>query len=386
MSTYLYLDDEPKAAVNAYIRAVQTEVTGLTIRHAHPKPYHEEIDEIVSASKDASEINKLDGLILDLRLDLLYQDDDTTQDKANYRAATLAQEIRTRATEGDIPPFPIVLWSTNAKLRKSYDADDTSHNLFDLKSVKADIEEPAQARRVAKQLLSLVTGYARISRLRKSASTAPFEYLGFSAEPVFLDSRIYANLVSSPEPLPAHEYARFIIRELLESAGPLVNEWILAARLGIDLEKSPGFQEVVEKLFSNAAYNGPFGEGWPNWWFALVEDAWRTLPNCPGLLRSTPAEARVDLLKQVTGVTTIVAAAPALLSERATFWTICHATLRPLDPRDGYLIDKQPKYQWQDREYVSFSAILNKEAESKKIRIDALEQERYKRTKSKLSV
>lgn len=384
MSNYLYLDDEPKTTVNAYIRAVQTEVEGLGIAHLHPKPYDAQIKALVIASNSG----ELDGLILDLRLDQFYKDADPEKEKADYRAATLAQEIRTRATEDDIRAFPIVLWSTEPKLRKSYDADDTSHDLFDLKSVKVDIEDPKQARRIAKKLLALVTGYEKISRLRLLPSTLPFNYLGFDTEPIFLDSRIYVNLISLPRVLPTHEYSRFVIRELLENAGPLVNEWILAARLGIDLgenqEKSPGFSEVVEKLFSSATYSGPFSEGWPNWWFALIEQAWRELPNCPGSLRSTPAEIRVEFLKKVSGITTIVAATPELPSERSTFWTVCHATFRPIDPRDGYLIDKQPKYQWQDREYVSFSAILNKEIDSKKIRIDALEEERYKRTKSKL--
>lgn len=385
MSTYLYLDDEPKSTVNAYVRAVQEKIKELVITHVHPKPYDVQIKELASACNSGS----LDGLILDLRLDQFYQDADPEKDKADYRAATLAQEIRTRATEGTIRAFPIVLWSTEPKLRKSYDVDDTSHDLFDLKAVKADIEEPGQAWRIGKQLLALVTGYERIVKLRQSPSKLPFNYLGFNQEPAFLDSRVYANLMGSPEPLPAHEYARFIIRELLENAGPLVNEWTLAARLGIDLgenqEKSPGFLAVVEKLFPNATYTGPFGEGWPNWWFALVEEAWRLLPNCPGALRSTPAQTRVEFLKKTTGIDDIVAAIPTMPNERATFWAVCHATLKPLDPRDGYLIDKQPKYQWQDREYVSFSAILNKEIESKKIRIDALEQERYNRTKSKLA-
>lgn len=382
MSRYIYLDDEPSTRVGGYRRAVQSEAYGLSIVHEHPKPYENQIQALAAAHKAGN----LDGLILDLRLDLMHENDDPEKDKANYRAATLAQEIRTRATEGDMPSYPIVLWSTNEKLRKSYDTDDTSHDLFDLKSVKDDILDEGSAKYIAEKLVALAEGYKSVTALRKTKPDELFIYLGFNKKPIFLDERIYIHLRSQDGPLPTHEYARFIVRELLETAGPLVDKDALAARLGIDLKQSPGFDQLVETLFADAGYKGPFNGGWPNWWFAIVEEIWRNLPGCPGALRNLAAEKRVEFLKQTTGISEITDAKVAFANERTTFWTVCQATLRPLDPRDGYLIDKQPKYPWQDREYVSFYALLNRANVAKKIKIDALEEDRFKRAKTKMGL
>ena len=38
---------------------------------------------------------------------------------------------------------------------------------------------------------------------------------------------------------PTHEYALFILRELIERPGPLISEELLSARLGIDRDNSP---------------------------------------------------------------------------------------------------------------------------------------------------
>lgn len=382
MRKYIYLDDEPVSNVRGIKRTVEREIDNLDIDHKHPLPYEAQIEQL----KITSTSSNLDGLILDLRLDILYKDDDKSIDKANYRAATLAQEIRTRATEGEMPAYPIVLWSTEPKLRKSYDPDDTSHDLFDLKCVKVDFELEEYAKSVAYKLVALVDGYKFITSLRNSVSTQPHNYLGFENKPVFLDDRIYVHLRNQQGALPTHEYARFLVREMLETAGPLVDRNHLAARLGIDLDQSAGFDQLVDKLFADAAYSGPFSSGWPAWWFALVDDSWRKLSSVPGPLRNLPAQQRVDFLKSISGISELVADKNSWDNERTTFWTICQATLKPLDPRDGYLISKQPKFPWQDREYVSFDAVLTKAIDDKKIKIDVLEEDRFKRTRAKLGV
>jgi hypothetical protein len=71
---------------------------------------------------------KLDGLILDLRLD---QTVGQGQEQADYRAGSLAQEIRTLATEGKISAFPIFLWSIDKNLSKSFNRDSSSQEIFD---------------------------------------------------------------------------------------------------------------------------------------------------------------------------------------------------------------------------------------------------------------
>lgn len=64
------------------------------------------LEDLVATIQQASP----DGLIIDLRLNL---ETGTEGQGARYHGTTVAQELRTRMSEGNIPPIPIVLWSTD---------------------------------------------------------------------------------------------------------------------------------------------------------------------------------------------------------------------------------------------------------------------------------
>lgn len=369
--TYLYLDDEKPETVEPYIEEVEDYAEPLTIRLAHPKLYQHQIEEVMEGGYD--------GIILDLRLDRAPNPDPDSEGKrADYRASTLAQEIRTRAAESSAKKArrgrgecPIVLWSTDDRLDTSYTRDHTSHDLFDLLCVKQDIvsDEPSvpeekKAPWVARRLVALAEGYDTIGYVRDKVglkSRQFYRFLGFEERPTFLDQRL-AELDPFRDPQsrfrPAHEYARFILRELLEATGPLIDRPTLAARLGIDEARSPAFDEVLESLFSEAEYTGPFAAGWPRWWASKVDEAWVALLDKPGPLRSTPADERVAILKEKGGVNKIAPADPIAAGGSTTYWVVCRATGRPLDPREGFVLETRRKFPWQGDEYVSSAAVL----------------------------
>lgn len=378
---YLYLDDEPPAAVRPYVRAVTAGVADLAIEHLPPKPYPEQIPLLRERCRDGG----VDGLILDLRLDQ-HPDWQNGTVRADYRASTLAQEIRTRATEGNLPEFPIVLWSTDERLRRSYVNDDTSHDLFDLKSVKEAIEQPDGAREIGLQLTALVEGYRQIQQVRGPARgrNRGIRLLGFTEAPAFLDERILSAFEGRSGTQPTHEIARFILRQVLERAGPLLSRKLLAARLGIDLSRSTGFDALSSEFLSKAEYVGAFASGWPRWWAAEVEGAWRSMTNVPGPLRTCTAEQRVAALKAEFKVRGLSAATPLPHARSTAFWTICEATGAPLDPREGFLADTQPIYAWQDRVYLSLASLVDGTAKMQRLRIDPLENERFSRARRNL--
>ena len=375
---YVYLDDEPADKVRAFAASVKSK--NLDVVHEHPLPYLEQILELKKWQNEG----KLDGLILDLRLDNFYKDDNSAIEKANYRAATLAQEIRTRTTENEIPDYPIVLWSTDERLRQSYDRDDTSHDLFDLKAVKGDLADPLYADHISRKLQSLVDGYNLVRGSIVSGSR-PFSFLGFSETPEFLDERVLLSLESTKGYLPVHEYARFILRQLLEMSGPLVNRQVLAARLGLDINESEDFQSLTENLFPDSLYKGAFSYGWPCWWSALINQKLRKLSINDFSFDKASAIQRVEFLIQQTGFQKLKPAQPLLGSKSTSYRTVCVATSLPLDPREGFLIERQPIFPWQDKLYVSLQAILEGDANMKGIRVDLLEQDRLEKAKRKLS-
>jgi hypothetical protein len=363
---YLYLDDEDPKTVRPYTRQILSKNTNLAIEHLPPLSYDKQIRLL--------QTEEYDGLILDLRLDQNSNwQDDTDKTKAMYRAATLAQEMRTRAAEGG-KDFPIILWSTDEKLRKSYLKDDTSHDLFDLKCVKSDIEDTNLAKEIAVQLVSLAEGYKSISKSKKIRQLLAFE------ESSFLDPRILAYLEELLQRhAPPHEYARFVLKDLLDTSGPLIDERTSAARLGVDMGKSKDWPTLLGKL-KKSTYQGVFKEGWPRWWAYYIEEWWDALSKDMPPLRSTPAAERVARLQKKFRLKELTKAEPIRPDYSQAYWTICQATQRPLDPRDGFVLDVETKL-WQSKEYVSSHAELTGERQRKGLRLDPLEVARVSRLK-----
>ncbi|HEX8394148.1 MAG TPA: hypothetical protein VF665_17525 [Longimicrobium sp.] len=382
MKRYIYLDDEPIEAVRPYIRAVENAGEGLAIEHRHPQQYPKQMETLREEHLGGA----LDGLILDLRLDQ-FPNLAAGDKRADYRASTLAQEIRTRATEGVLPEFPIVLLSTDERLRRSYVNDDTSHDLFDVKSLKERIEDPVGAARLSAELIALVEGYKRIGQAhsRKRGVNRGLMILGIDEQPPYLDPRILNHFLGRDGTPPIHEVARFVLRELLDTPGPLIDSGVLAARMGIDQGRSPGFKTLVDRL-NEASYQGAFAAGWPRWWAAGVESAWRAMGNASGSLRTTPSAERVAYLRKELKIRDLVPATAFKPSSSTMFWTICRASGDPLDPKEGFLVDRQPKFPWQDRVYVSLTALLDGTARSKGLRIDPLENDRFIRARTRLNV
>jgi len=345
-----------------------------------------------------------DGVILDLRLDEFApsgEEERKGRKKQDYRALGLAQEIRTRATEGNVGEFPIVLWSYDDKLKLSYTKDNTGHDLFDLKCLKEDLRDVQKAGEVATRLLSLSRGYEKIleARNRKRGPGPQFyKFLGFDSDPEFLDPRLLSHFEGHDTPIPAHEYARFILNQLLESpdhirhpleiSGPLISEDILAARLGVEIEKSNGWEHVLDALPEETRYEGPFSQGWKRWWAHSVEEWWKSLPNCEGSLRHMEAEKRVEILNEALDLNGLAAASPIVEGYSSEFWTVCQGSdldsvKDPLDPIDGFPLDRKNEQPWQDELYISEERAIRGVHHEKGYQIDPLEKKRLKNLKRK---
>ena len=146
----------------------------------------------------------------------------------------------------------------------------------------------------------------------------------------------------------------------MEKQGLLIDEDVLAARLGIDKTSSLDWDSLKVKL-SSARYNGVFCEGWQRWWAHIVEMWWNNEVISKTSLRSMSAAKRVDYIKETTGLQNLQAAQKIEKCDSDEFWTICKAYNRPLDPVDGLLIEGQDNlYPWQEPEYVSIDAALKK--------------------------
>lgn len=368
-TNYLYIDDEDPSSLDSYIRAVKGGTDLIEIVPERPSSFDEQVSHLLES------LTRYDGLILDWQLDDIPLEGGK---RIQFRAGALAQEIRTRETSGEVRGLPIVLWSTKPKLRRSYFGDHTSHDLFDILYDKADVVDKAD--QVRYELIALANGYKRIRDVLKDSDAASFvQLLGLSEEDFNVLHPRFTEAFHRDHSRPAHEYARFLLKEIIHRPGVLISEEILAARLGIDKEASSDWGTLAEEVLASAKYKGPFHEAWPRWWSHLVEKKWwGAIAEDITALSLLNANERVAIVTEYTKLKNLVAAKPMVEGYGNFFQTVCEVTHEPLDPVDGVILDEKEPQPWQERRYISLNVALERRGEDEGIRPHPTEIERLK--------
>jgi hypothetical protein len=360
---FLYIDDETDASVEA-IRDGFNDEGSIEVVVEVPKSFAEQKKYFIE------KLNEYDGLILDLRLEGNMKLD------VAYNAPTIAQEVRTlnSQTQSKLKARPIILCSTDEKMRATYNADKTSHDLFDYKFLKGT---SADWPRVSKKLLSLATGY----RLLNQESFKLPEIFG-REDINNIDQRIVERFIDNTA--QSYDYAHFVIKELFHHPGPLIKEKVLAARLGVDIEASKEAWEVLStKIFHNAKFKGLFCDGWSRWWADIAITIFKQIT---GKRPSTVnAKERVDLLTEKLGIKGLIAAEPLPHCSSSDFWTICEGYKKPLDPLEGFKIFETVELKpWQETKYISLDAIVERVGIDRGLRPHVSEAIRIEAMKSKI--
>lgn len=338
MYKYLYLDDENSSAIASALSRSKL----IDVEFRKPCSFEKQLKEIETG------LPNLDGLILDWKLDSVKNGESCVE----YRAASLAQEIRTKSQEWG-KDIPIILCSTENKLKGSYSDDLTSHDLFDQMFIKRKVDYT----QLSKELFSLAKGYKTIAECKvERGKTARLNMLDIkSSDP--LDERIFQRF-STEHKYPTHEYVNVILKELILKPGPLISEELLASRLGIDKGKSSDWETLLEKELSQCRYTGVFSDSWLRWWMFKLHHWWDENIDDKNSLARLNAEERVELIKNKTALRGIVAAKPLPKTHSSNFWTICEHFRKPLDPIEGLRIDSSEPLSWQETQYLSLEAIL----------------------------
>lgn len=367
MTTYKFLliDDEKASRISGYREVLQQADNRLQIEHRLPTAFEEQMEMFAQNGIKF-------GVILDNKLD------DNPEAAQNYRGPTLAQEIRTRAADPNRWrewTFPLIMLSMKNRISQFYEPDKTSHDLFDVTYSKEDLSENAQE--TARQMISLADGY---SILRDSYGQKPDEVilriLGDNVDFTRLDPRVRAEFNQRNA---CHVMARFVLRGLLARPGMLLDEKILAARLGVDIQASEGWRDLRMTL-DEFCYRGIFHEGWPRWWAQRLESWWRTSVRKKGGLSILSAHERVQALIAATSLK-LVEAKPIEDGYSSRFWTICLDLQKPLDRVDGVRVDEPDPLPWQEPGYISIKAALHGPRDGlrphplESARLDALSEE-----------
>ncbi len=364
---YLYIDDNNGSSAESTSKSLNA--TGeISVDYVPPKGIWE--DEISNLEKV---IPDYQGLLLDLRLDEI---PNPTKLKSRYSGTSVAQEIRTliKNPEKSVKDLPIVLISSQINLENFLDS--TGKDLFDYFIQREELtidEYPI----VITRLSSLSKGYELIAH-----SKTVNELIGLDSLD-FLDSRLL-DVISEKRNQSIHLLAGFILKSLILKSGPLLNERVLAARLGIDITKSGGAWAKLLEQFDEFKYNGVFAEGWNRWWMLGVLKFWKEKIQYKNTPRDVPASIRVKQIEEKLGIAGLVAAEKAKYCTSENFWTICCATQVPIDTSDGFIIaNPEGYYPWQDFVYICPEEALSQLNIKKWKRISASENIRLEALKAK---
>lgn len=355
----IYLEDTIDSTTEAFRAALASDQIDIELK---------EIAEFEKSRSEILEDKTIDGLIIDLKLD-------ENAENANYTAPPLAQAFRSKYAEiaktGSRIDIPIILFSTDSKIDDLYAYDSTSHDLFDFRMSKTSSEKyPLYSRR----LFAITNGYKQINNIQGDIDVN--QLLNYNIKG--LEPRIFEDCEIIPN-LPAYEYAKRILRGLLFYDSYLIDDNILAARLGIDKDASQDWNRIKE-LYSDAKYNGIFSEGWERWWMPEVNNIFKKISGGKSL-SNLKASDRVLYYTEYSNIT------PATLiekSESTRFWTICRCYMKPLDPREGFRIIRRNRMPWHDSQYISLEAALTRDYKTKNLIIEPTELARLKAIKDEL--
>ncbi|MEX0313646.1 MAG: hypothetical protein AB3N18_05675 [Allomuricauda sp.] len=359
---YIYIDDENDPSTEAIVDGLNdTGIIEVSYRQV------EEFNSQISFFE--KELNSFQGIILDLRLD------ENMGVGVRFTAPSLAQEIRTKSGAGlGIQEIPIILCSTDQKIKALYSREQSSHDLFDYEFLKG--ASPNWIK-IASRLNSLAEGYRKIKEVDYNIENV------FGRPMADIDARILGKFIDKELGFPVHEFSQHILKQLIRWPGPLIGFELLGAKLGLDIELSEDWEELLNEHLINCRYTGVFSEGWSRWWNDLLVNWFNSLTG--KRLSTLKAEERVDMLKEKLGLTKLVAAKPLPKSVSTNYSTICEFYRKPIDPFEGFKVfgRKDPK-PWQEHQYLSIEAVLERRGLNQGLKIHPSEMDRVELIKQSL--
>jgi hypothetical protein len=210
--------------------------------------------------------------------------------------------------------------------------DPASDDLFDLLLSKETAREAPP--RAVREMIAVRILYDRLTKAPPQSPTEFAVFCGLAEEAFELwgDHRLWRKVrLGMGETASVHVAAGSFLRTFLLPEGLLVSEDLLAVRLGVNREESPGWPAVIQAMIQ-ARYAGVGAEGFNRWWAQGLQAYWRTLDEDEYLHERTAFE-RVMTLRKALARDDLHPFEPD-----ARYWRLCalsrrQGEFRPIDPR-----------------------------------------------------
>lgn len=341
MRKYYYIDDEDEQTIQGIADGINaSKHVEIVVVALKDNRVFEELTELLK-----SNWNQTDGFLLDLKLN------GTGPNNTKFSATSLAQWLRSYAVENDKPHKPIVLLSNDLQCAH-YSADVTSHDLFDIVMERtADLPwEP-----FAIQLAILADTYCELNGDIEKNIKSIFQYGNVDATATMLAPFVKAELFN------VSRFSMFVLHDLFIYSGWLIDESVLAARLGVDKDKSgDDWEKFRDTYFSVVQYKGAFAKLKKLYWSKETISIFKKMTGGKSPASMTGPQRIAAMKSTVNDAKNLIAYQPEGHCKSAYYWTVDEVTKKPLDASEGYMIQEETGLKaWQEPRYVCFDTIEN---------------------------
>jgi CheY-like chemotaxis protein len=195
-------------------------------------------------------------VLVDYRLD--------QEQAVGFKGGTIAAALREA-----MPDVPLVLFTTEERLRQWVDQQVGIRSLFDWQLIKGTVLTSDQARDLARQSVSSIAiSFARVvetrDQLRDEADVWDVIRIAMEAGPDELQP-FRSSTVLVPHKESASQIARWILGEALQHPGPLINGADSRVTAGLDLDSWA--QPRVRQWLERSLYTGVFAGLRKDWYW-----------------------------------------------------------------------------------------------------------------------
>ncbi len=326
MSDWIIVDDSPEeTAVFAgeLSRASILDVVTITAAEAHERLENSSLAP--------------DGILMDVDL--------SNEAGMKFTGPGLAQNIRVAQRRKLLPSFPVVRFAARERVRESIGSDSSSDDVFDLKIEKDGLRERDKCKNVQRQLLGVSEVYGAVT---EDFSIEDFFCLSTATWNEWGHEAVSEELSVADLPyLRAGKLTRTLVHP-----GILINEVLLAIRLGLDPMRSRQWKELCE-ILEKIKYQGVGHRNFSRWWARGLEEWWQSFGSERPLAGTSIAE-RISVLEEKTSLSLAPLEMPkGSLGNRP--WRTCLLSWEmkgesvPVDPSRGVrVIPRDTLPSWMD--------------------------------------
>jgi CheY-like chemotaxis protein len=232
--------------------ALLLEGDGLSVRALSPANTVENTVAEVAAELEAVTVPGV--VLVDYRLD--------QEQEVGFKGGTVAAALREA-----MPDTPLVLFTTEERLRQWVDQQSGIRALFDWQLIKGTVLGSAEARARAREtVVSMAESFARVMEVRDNVDTSDvWEVIRISMAAEAGEIRPFrSSTVDVPHRESASQIARWILQQALQHPGPLVSD--ADARAIAGLSQDSWRDGRVREWRRESAYSGVF-RGSGDWYW-----------------------------------------------------------------------------------------------------------------------